>query len=354
MNAALQPDRWPDALQVMANHTNSARGQLIGLGGMRDVPFNIVTNFEQSALEEFLEIGGASPTLNYRVAASAEDVARGNYDRLLYEDHYDAVIPKLQSDRYVRWCVEHDLPFGCQANLVVDRVGLIGLAVLRTQKDGRTTPESRKIFAKASAAAQRAVRLQEKLEGEQARLIAGAFEAIAATAFILDARGQVQAMTSSAEEIVSSGAISFHDRMLESTGTPISLGRAIGALVADGGLDHIRLRLDCPSQVPFFVEGFRLPAREWSFRHIPHAILVVNAPQRDRAGIAAFLSALYRLTPAEADVAIRLYGAQTRADICAARSVTQETLRGQVKSICAKTETHSEAALMRLLAAFMA
>jgi DNA-binding CsgD family transcriptional regulator/PAS domain-containing protein len=366
MVAALQPERWPMALDQMASHTRSFCGQLIGIGGARDVPFNIVSQLSQlsqEALAEFVAVGGGDPAVNYRIAAFGSALERGEYDTILHEQHYDAALPLLRSDAYVQLAEKHDFPFGCQTNLVVDKVGVVGLAVLRHRKEGRTSQRDRAIFAKASVAARRAVRLQERLEGEQARLLAGAFEAISKAAFILDARGRVQAMTQTAEELVATGAVTLRGGYLEGRGTPFSLGQAVGALVAEGGMAHIRLRLDGDARLrldgddaphaPLFMEGFRLPEKPWSIGHLPHAILLVNAPQRDRAGVAAFLGLLYRLTAAEADIAMRLFDGTGRAAIASLRKVTAETLRGQIKAICAKTGTSNEPDLMRLLAAIM-
>lgn len=353
--AALEPERWPETLGVMASHTGSSHGQLLGVGGARDIPFNIANDFAPSIPQDFIAIGGASPALNYRIAACNHGISRGNYDGLLYEKHYDAALPSLTSRRYVEWCEDIDIPFGCQTNLVVDRVGLVGLATLRKRSDGRTTASQRRVFAEASVAARRAVRLQERLEGDQARLLAGAFDAIRATAFILDARGRVQAMTQSAEEIVAAGAVALRRGYLEADGTPLSLAHGIGALVAEGGIDHLRWRIDrANDRQPVFLEGFRLPQRLWSLGHLPYAILLAKMPQRDRAGISAFLTVIHHFTPTEADVAMRLYDGASRADIASARDVTEETLRGQIKSVCAKTGSRNEADLMRVLGAVMA
>ncbi|WP_454888452.1 helix-turn-helix transcriptional regulator [Sphingobium herbicidovorans] len=144
------------------------------------------------------------------------------------------------------------------------------------------------------------------------------------------------------------------NKTLDADGTPFSLRQAIDALTSEPGLHHIRLRLDLPIDKPkLFLEGFRLPARPWSLGKLPHAIVIANAPRRDRAGIAAFLTTLYGMTPAEADIAMRLYDGKSRGEIAAERSVTAETLRGQIKSLYAKAAVDNEAALMRLLAAIM-
>lgn len=354
LNAALEPDRWPDALDRMAFQVGASHGQLIGLGGERNIAFNIVTALDEADLQRGIALGGNSPDFNFRIAASGNAMTRGEYDLILDETHYEASKAQLVSDQYVQWCDDMDIPYGCQSGLVVDRVGIIGLATLRKRREGKTTAKQRARFAQATQAARHAVRLQERLEGGQAALLAGAFEAISATAFILDSRGRVQAMTMGAEQHLISGDIALRNHRLSALGTPLSLDQCVAALTADGGLDHVRLRIDLPTdRPPVFMEGFRLPARAWSLGTLPAALLLARPPQRDKAGVAALLTALYQLTPAEADVAIRLFEGYDRIAISDARSVSMETIRTQIKSVYAKTGQSGEADLMRLLGAIM-
>jgi DNA-binding CsgD family transcriptional regulator len=199
------------------------------------------------------------------------------------------------------------------------------------------------------------VRLQEKLEGHQAHLFAGAFDAIAINAFIIDARGHLLAQTVAAEALLQSGAVRRVGSSIDADGAPHTLRALIQGLLADGGAPHVRTMLAATDESePLMIEGFRLPEREWSLGKLPHAILVVNAPKRDRAGVTAYLSAIYRLSLAEADIALRLFEGKTRAQISEERGVTGETLRGQIKQIYQKCGVNGEAALMRRLAPFFA
>lgn len=351
MQAALQPDMWLGALDALASHTGSGHGQLIGVGGAREIPFNIVTNFGPRMIEHFAVSGWGSDSHNFRVAASNRHIERGFYDPVLHEDHYDRVIPQLASTAYVDWCEEIGIPFGCQTNLVIDNFGVVGLATLRSRQDGRTTAAQRKIFAKGAMAARRAVRLQEKLEGEQAKLLVGAFDIVRVSAFIIDGRGQLLAHSAGAEAMLAAGDIRQSGRSIDAAGAPFTLRQAVQALTTDRGLDHVRTRIaTAEDRPPLVIEGFRLPEREWSLGRLPHAILIANAPRRDRAGVIPFLSAIYRLSPAEADIAVRLFEGKPRRQIAEERGVTAETLRGQIKHIYLKCNVDSEAGLMRLLA----
>lgn len=351
MQAALQPETWLDALDIMARHTGSSHGQLIGVGGAREIPFNIVTNFGPDLIEHFANRGWGAETHNFRVAASNRHVERGFYDPVLFEDHYAQVIPGLASSDYLDWCEEIGIPFGCQTNLVIDNFGIVGLATLRNRGDGRTTPVQRKTFFNGARAARRAVRLQEKLEGEQAKLLAGAFDAINVCAFIIDARGQLLAHSAGAELMLVAGEIRLSGRSIDAAGTPFSLRQVIQTLTAEEGLDHVRTKVSTRRGQPqVMIEGFRLPEREWSLGKLPHAIIVADSPKRDRAGVTQYLSVIYRLSPAEADIAVRLFEGKSRSQIVSDRGVTAETLRGQIKQIYLKCGVDNEAGLMRLLA----
>lgn len=344
-----------EALDRMATATGATHGQLIGIGGARDLPFNLITNAEGWPFQELIEAGGYRPDTNYRIAANDEHLSRGRYDPVLHEADYDAVMPRLTSSLYADFCEAIDIPYGCQTNLVLDGVGLIGLATLRKRREGRSTAGQRRTFAQAAGAARRAVRLQERMEGQQATLLAGAFDALAMTAFLVDARGQLLAHSAAAEALLARGDVRLREGVPDAPATPWSLSHAVGALTADGGARHMQLRIDLTQdRPPIFLEGFRLPLRPWSFGRLPHAILVVRQPRRDRAGVMAFLGAVYGLTGAEADIAMRLYEGQPRAEIAALRDVTAETLRGQIKSLYAKTGADGEAALVRTLSAVMA
>ena len=130
------------------------------------------------------------------------------------------------------------------------------------------------------------------------------------------------------------------------------LRTAIHSLTSDDGLPNLRISIELPPlRPPLLIEGFRLPTKSWSFGRLPHAVLIVNAPRRDRAGVGQLLTLLYGLTAAEADIAVRLFDGKSRQDIAAERRVAAETLRGQIKRIHAKCGVDGEAALMRLRAA---
>lgn len=65
---------------------------------------------------------------------------------------------------------------------------------------------------------------------------------------------------------------------------------------------------------------------------------------------AMVLYSRFKLTPAEAQIALGVYRGQTLRAIAAARGTNVQTARTQLKSVFAKTGTHRQAQLAQLLA----
>lgn len=63
----------------------------------------------------------------------------------------------------------------------------------------------------------------------------------------------------------------------------------------------------------------------------------------------SIIARLYALTPAEADLAAAISDAVTLADYADSRGITLGTTRDRLKSVFAKTDTHSQVALARLI-----
>ncbi len=100
------------------------------------------------------------------------------------------------------------------------------------------------------------------------------------------------------------------------------------------------------------VECYPLPARPWALPFAPRAIIVARTgPPADRQ--AQQLMRMFQLTPAEADIAVRIASGKSRQQVAAARGVTPETLKVQLRSIYDKTGCGREAQLVRLVGLLM-
>lgn len=346
LSAALEPHLWGEALRAMASATGSAHGQLIGFGPGTG-SFNWITDIDQNIVAQSGAIDMATPDLNFRVAAD------GMPDRpdIVHEDHYDIVRQTLRADDYVDLCAEYDIFDGCQTRLFEDHSKMIGLALLRDSRDGRTTEAQRHVFAELATHARIAVRLQQAMERQGFGLLSGTFEAMDRICWLLDGSGRVGGMTPRAEDLLSAGRLRVEDGWLTARGADDSrrIGRAVRAVVGEPtcAADPVALA-DEDGGVAIMLEFYPLPARPWSLAFAPRAVVVARLAAPTSGTIARLVRAC-RLTPAEADIAVRLAGGTSRNDIAIARGVSAETLKVQIRSIYEKTGCNRESQLVRML-----
>ncbi|QQV76333.1 helix-turn-helix transcriptional regulator [Sphingomonas aliaeris] len=341
--AAIEPCEWLPALQEMADATGSARGQLIGVGGTSAIPFNWANGFSETDTIEFLRMGGASPSINYRIAANREAAPSS----IVHEPDYRRAIGRLSNDTYVDYCRDAEIPHGCQTALIAEDRALVGLAVLRTERDGLTTQAQRDEFARASAGARAAVRLQRAIEHQGIELVRNTLEAMAANCFLIDGFGHIGAMTPGAEQAVAAGQyVRIVDGSLNGT-TPATIRRIGQAL-------HTVLTDRTPTRVPLGegrrLDMFALARRDWVLSFCPQAIVILRDTRADIAAEVDSVTQEFGLSPAEAQVAGMLIAGMEREAIAAGRGVTPETLKSQIKAIYQKTGCGREADLIALVA----
>jgi DNA-binding CsgD family transcriptional regulator len=122
-------------------------------------------------------------------------------------------------------------------------------------------------------------------------------------------------------------------------------------------LGGIQLRGQVPIRdragMPRYIAHIRYCRREafltWLLTDAPAALVVLQPLACDPATLAPTLIRLYRLTPAECRVAVKLLELESIQLVAAALNRSDETVRSQVKAVFIKTGTHTQAQLLRLL-----
>ncbi|MEC3950685.1 helix-turn-helix transcriptional regulator [Sphingobium sp. HWE2-09] len=346
LSAALEPEKWGDALQAMAQATGSGHGQLIGFGPGAS-GFNWISDIDTSIVPIGAAIDQASPDLNFRVAAD------GLPDRpaIVHEAHYDMTRQTLRSGDYLDMCSDFDIFDGCQTRLIAANDQMVGLAVLRNRKDGRTSQQDRDMFAHIAGHARAAVRLQQAIEQQGFALLSGTFEAMDRACWLLDATGRVGGMTPRAEALLSSSRIHVRDGWLasERADETRAIGRAMRCVIEPPGraADPVALA-DEAGGVAIMLEFHPLPVRPWALPFAPRAIVIAKVGEPTDRHV-QLLTRTFRLTRAEADIAIRLAAGQSRKAIAEARGVSVETLKVQLRSIYDKTGCSRESQLVRIV-----
>jgi len=346
LSAALEPQLWDAALRAMAQATGSRHGQLIGFGPGA-AAFNWISDVAPDIVDRSSMIDGAATDLNFRVAA---DLLPGR-PTVVHEAHYDIARQALRADDYLDLCSDYDIFHGCQTRLVADDNMMIGFALLRSEADGRTSVEQRNLFAELANHARHAVRLQRAIEQQGFGLLAGTFETMDRACWLLDATGRVGGMTPRADALLSASRLRVVDGWLQSdrSDETRAILRSVRAVVDVPAREADPVALaDADGGVGIMLEFFPLPARPWALPFAPRAIIVarVGAPTERHVRL---LMRTFRLTPAEADIAIHLAAGLSRADIAARRGVSAETLKAQLRSIYDKTGCSRESQLVRIV-----
>lgn len=337
--AALGGD-WHAALNALADACGAERGELIGVGADRAVPFNWMTRFDPAGLQEFVVLRGGDPQINPRVWMGLRaPILEAWHD---VQCSNDAELRR--NFVYADYCRRYEIPYGSQTTLLRDDGMLIGLAVLRSEARGVPQAEDRRAFEVLAPQVRAAVRTQMALEGQGAALAAGALETLGIAAFVCDGSGRVRALTPAAEESLGRGVVRLRQGRLgaardeDTRALEVALAAAVRGLAAPGDRPLRTLVLRDP-EAPLSVEVVdvvTLPARPFAFGFEPRALVTVRGARREDPNLSEVLKLAFALTPAEADIAVRLADGESREAIAQARGASVETVRSQVKSLFGK------------------
>ena len=125
-----------------------------------------------------------------------------------------------------------------------------------------------------------------------------------------------------------------------------------GAVAPEAREPHVVFRLgerDGKAELLVVAIGVHPDKTMAMFGDAPRAILLIHRLERELRLDPLIISHAFGLTPAEAQVASALVSGQTIAQIAEARIVSLETVRSQVRSICAKVGVSRQADLARVL-----
>jgi DNA-binding CsgD family transcriptional regulator len=353
-DAALDPGKWYAALDGLARATGSRSGELITIAEHSAVPSSLITNIDPAGLVEFAAVDGGNPQVNPRVKAglNAELLKPlAEADFLSEQEH--RTHPHYR-DFAARW----DVPFSCIANLDRSPGLLIGLSVLRSRQQGHIDTEQKRIFASLAQHVRAAVRMHRAFAGNAAALLTGAFEALAMAAFVCDRRGCVQGMTGPAEEMVSAGAaLQLRNGKLRASREldDKALNDAIEAAargIRAGGAPLAREVVVLSSAGPLVMDIMPMPNAALEFVSRARVVVVVRGSRSAPSRKAAILRHVYRLTSAEAEVALSLAEGNSTTAIAQSRDVAVGTVRAQIKTLLPKLGVTRQVELVARLNCF--
>jgi hypothetical protein len=192
LNAPFRKNGWQEAVAQLAMVTGSALAQLCGsLPGLR-MPFNLLSE-EPHDPYRHLENPVVYGPENWRIGVSAGVLA------VRHDHHYSEFRASHRRSFYDDAVSDLDVPFGCQTVLSQTGQEFIGLALLRSHRNGACDAEVLTAFHLLARQAQRALRVQLALGQESAELMLGGLSHGSEATLLLDRFGSLAALSESAE-----------------------------------------------------------------------------------------------------------------------------------------------------------
>ena len=342
-SAALGLGSWEAALRGLAEATGSKHAQLIGLGSEAAVPFNLMSDAPPGTTADFLSVNGADPNVNSRVRIGSRAPALA----VLGEPDFDTAGDMGRHPDYGDFIRQYDIPDICLTTLVRGDGLLVGLSVMRSERQGEFDDAARAVFAQIAPYVRNAVNHQIALQHNAAALVAGAMGSLSLAAFVCDGLGRVRAMSPSGEALIAGdprlklreGRLSCGNEadtralglMLEAAafGKPVLPPRDMLALHADGGAG------------PLLIEVNSLPGDVHGFGFGVAAVVLVRAAASRAERAAEHARLLFGLTATEAAVVAGLVEGRSPQAVADRLGASVGTVRTHIRHAFEKVRVRS-------------
>ncbi|WP_338243389.1 helix-turn-helix transcriptional regulator [Aurantiacibacter hainanensis] len=315
------------------------------MGARDDLTFNIMTEMADNALAEFEAVGGGDPWINSRIrlGVAASELA------LLDDAQFTHEQDRERSPAFGDWMDRNQIGYSCLSNLVKRDDLVVGAATIRDRRQAPMDSTEKRAFANLACSLRDKIRLQLLIEGQQAKLVAGSFDAIEGHAFVCRSDGVVMGMSSSAERLVQRGRwLSMRGNRLVATDARSAKVLAITLEQAALGTVPDSLVVHDAGGLPLYLElsHFR-GSHALSFQAA--ALIIARPPNRRTQLMESIARAMWRLTPSEALIAAYVAAGNSPQRIAELNGVSTGTVRTHLKRIFDKTGARSQVELAALL-----
>ncbi len=359
-DAALDESLWPAALAKLTQLTGSQASSFWVLDGSRGAlhPTFVTINFDPRAVQDY--IGGMAsldPTVRYLLAHPRESIV---HDGMLGPGNDEV------TRRYADWherSVETRYRLIGQSNLGSKLQA--GIALHRTHQAGHYDPSDIERFAVVHEHLRRALTVGARLGSlaSAQRFSTALLDGSTTAVVLLDAQRRIVFMNRTAEELKTRGgdgirfsadgirlAVRQEDERLQGLVAQAihsqQSGRSIGGVMGasrPSGRHSYGICVTAVAQPPVALTLFR-----------PAVCILISDPERPTELPVPHLQALFRMTRAEARLAVRLATGETLRGAASRLCITYGTARSRLTQLFRKTNTQSQAQLVRLLLTVMA
>lgn len=333
-DAVVEPEKWNEMAAQAAIATGSRVGQLIGWVAASRPPLHLLTEDLPSTEERWLELGGGDPRYNLLIR---KGVIAPAMTTILDQDVISADARK-RNPVWSGFFEPLNIPHIGAIVISKDPSFHLTLGMLRSREEGPLEGEAVRIFEHCARAAADSAAVSRSLGEEAATVLVQGLSGVNAVAIALDSYARVLGVTERAEALISAGnclsvrkgrlvvAPADRQRLQAAFDRAIFFGIAQEAMLRGARGRALKLR-------------FFLLHRRFDLGVNARVLLVIEDVSR-----------LAQLTPAEKAVLELLRDGMKADAIAAARGVSRETARSQIKAVYAKLGVRGHAELLGALA----
>ncbi|RWA62458.1 helix-turn-helix transcriptional regulator [Mesorhizobium sp.] len=340
--AAIDPTRWNDAMEVALRATESAGALLFDIKGhLPNIPRSASM---ESSFDVYVRDGWINRDERYRLAPFlARNGVSSEFDLLRPDDiakhpYYQEFLAPLG----LRWCALVKIAAGDD---------FWSLSLQRTIKQGPFLPEEMQQLSELSKSLGSVTAVARALGFARAKGALDAFSTSGTAALMLDQRGEVLGVNNAAEQLMGKGLqvtgrrIASNDRNATE-----ALDRALQALLRRPASSATMPPVPLPRSKgrPLFAYALRLSGVTWNALAPCQVIIVIVDPDECPRPPEVAFQACFGLTLAEARLARELSSGEELAIAADRLGVCYETARNRLKAIFAKTDTHRQSELVSL------
>lgn len=255
----------------------------------------------------------------------------------------ELIWPRRNCEFVTDWALRHDFGDGMFVRLD-DRISLAVAAARRSTPFD--TPERLELLTLLVPHLQQALRMQRHVEELASRNtdLFGACNVYGHGAIVVSGAGRILHANPVAERILRAGdALRAHWQRLEAATT--SVGDRLEAALRGNGADRSGRSFLCPRPAgadPYVIHVLPI-------EHCDRSLIVIVDTGVHHEPSPTLLRRLYRLTPSEAQVALRVARGTGLIRIADELSVSPATVKTHLRHVFDKTGTHRQAELVRLL-----
>lgn len=341
--AAIIPERWPIVLESLSRLANAVGATLFAVDGTSRVSW-VASDRIRHVMETFVSKFAATNVRPQRALAK-------RYAGFMADAEFISAEDKAKEVMYTDLLKPNGLAWACGTVVPMPSKDLLVVDIERTDAAGPFSADTLRLLDQFRPHLSRAGVMASRLQLERATGATELLQNLGLPAAVLGVKGRVVAMNQLLQGLSSQVFVRAFDRItLAHSPASELLQQALENIEAERA-DVRSIAVPASEEAPGLV-GHVLPIRRHAHDIFNSALALFVAtplvgPPPPNAGL---LCGLFDLTPAEDRVARAFAEGHSIQSSAVALSVSQETIRTQLKRVLAKTGTSKQSELVRLLA----